>query len=233
MPLLVPPLHGQRSTDEWLAPHKYLGANKRTEVGAAAGGACALGAQRALEPHPRWDVAAGCARVRSGRHGPQGPGPAGGARGAGRGRTCAAGLGGRMLGGTRAPEQLRAPPRGLLPAAAAPRLLPRCAAPVSKFSSAVSVGSGEEAEGVLCQNEGRNQEEGVRCWHQGFQLVSQRNKVFQNPDTSSPQGSRCTVVILRRKSVHHLVPGRPVAIFSAAVAVGIVVSAVPRAVWCT
>ncbi|XP_023101338.2 dysbindin domain-containing protein 1 isoform X1 [Felis catus] len=34
-----------------------------------------------------------------------------------------------MLGGTRAPEQLRAPPRGLLPAAAAPRLLPRCAAP--------------------------------------------------------------------------------------------------------
>lgn len=34
-----------------------------------------------------------------------------------------------MLGGTRAPEQLRAPPRGLLPAAAAPRPLPRCAAP--------------------------------------------------------------------------------------------------------
>lgn len=32
-------------------------------------------------------------------------------------------------GGPRAPEQLRAPPRGLLPAAAAPRLLPRCAAP--------------------------------------------------------------------------------------------------------
>jgi hypothetical protein len=31
--------------------------------------------------------------------------------------------------GTGAPEQLRAPPRGLLPAAAAPRLLPRCAAP--------------------------------------------------------------------------------------------------------
>lgn len=31
--------------------------------------------------------------------------------------------------GNRAPEQLRAPPRGLLPAAAAPRLLPQCAAP--------------------------------------------------------------------------------------------------------
>ncbi|XP_046536687.1 dysbindin domain-containing protein 1 [Equus quagga] len=34
-----------------------------------------------------------------------------------------------MAGGTGAPEQLRAPPRGLLPAAAAPRLLPQCAAP--------------------------------------------------------------------------------------------------------
>ncbi|XP_066098788.1 dysbindin domain-containing protein 1 [Saccopteryx bilineata] len=40
----------------------------------------------------------------------------------GRGRTCAAGLTEDGVAG--APEQLRAPPRGLLPAAAAPRLLP-------------------------------------------------------------------------------------------------------------
>lgn len=45
-------------------------------------------------------------------------GSAGGARGAGRGCTCAAGC--WRWGGERRQKQLRAPPRGLLPAAAAP-----------------------------------------------------------------------------------------------------------------